>query len=253
VCPANLARAGELVDIVDSPDDSPGWHPRTAYVIESRPPVQSALYGDSPGAAQPLASSLGSAGGCELVVRYADDGTTDTISAAKEPPSAFEEAALPLGLLGYFGLVLLPSGAPEGSSGRSTWETFQRRHDEIMDKHVVPPGDHSPPPSGEYWGATAEEDDGDQAVRVTLQFGRDGRMSGRGNDGVDGSYKIRDGLWWAKPDGMVKLAWKEVYDEGFTAICHGTLDPATAKISARFASSRNVGGSFSLKPKPSVF
>lgn len=241
-----------MVDIVDSPDDSPGWHPRTAYVIESRPPVQSALYGDSSGAAQPLASTLGSAGGCELVVRYADDGTTDTISAAKEPPSVFEEAVLPLALLGYVGLVALPSGGSSGSGGGRTFDIFERRHDEMMEKHA-PPGDQPPPPSGEYWGATEEEDEGDQAVRVTLKFGRDGRMNGRGNDGVDGFYKIRDGLWWAESDGTVRVAWKEVYDEGFTAICHGTLDPATAKITASFASSRNVGGFFSLKPKPSVF
>lgn len=249
MCPANLARAGELVDIIDSPDDSPGWHPRTAYVIESRPPVQSTLYGDNSGAAQPLASTLGSSSGCELVVRYADDGTTDTISAAKEPPSVLEEAALPIALLGYVGLI----GSSGFTESSSSWDNAQRQYDEMKEKWHAPRIDDPPPPSGEYWGATEEEDAGDQAVRVTLQFGRDGRMTGRGKDGVDGSYKIREGIWWAKPDGAVKLAWKEVYDEGFTAICFGTLDPATAKISARFASSRNVGGSFSLKPKPSAF
>merc|ERR1719473_1507927 len=94
--------------------------------------------------------------------------------------------------------------------------------------------------SGDYWGNSDESDEGDQAIRVKLRFERDGRITGRGTDGVDGAYKITSGRWEALPNGGLRLAWKERYDEGFTAICMGECDAASGKIEARFTSSRNV-------------
>ena len=56
-------------------------------------------------------------------------------------------------------------------------------------------------------------------------------------------------------DGQTKptVAWIEDYDEGFKVAVKGSYDARTGKIEARFTSSRGLGGSFELVPKPSIF
>jgi hypothetical protein len=101
------------------------------------------------------------------------------------------------------------------------------------------------PIDGTYTGASAEDDDGDQDVLTTLSFGLDGSITGEGYDGVDGSYRIREGQWSHK-----RVAWIESYDEGFSVALRGQLRP-DGTIVALWASSRGVGGSVSLKrPDP---
>lgn len=97
------------------------------------------------------------------------------------------------------------------------------------------------PKDGEYTGESAEDDEGDQAVQTTLTFGRDGRITGEGYDGVDGAYTIREGRWSAK-----RVAWIEEYHEGFTVALRGQVRP-DGTIVALWASSVGVGGSVSLE------
>jgi len=98
------------------------------------------------------------------------------------------------------------------------------------------------PVNGEYGGETAEDDAGDQSVSTTLSFGRDGAISGRGHDGVDGAYTIREGRWSGK-----RVAWVEEYEEGFTVALRGQVRP-DGTILGLWASSRGVGGSVALQP-----
>ena len=60
---------------------------------------------------------------------------------------------------------------------------------------------------------------------------------------------------WGVLDGQTKptVAWIEDYDEGFKVAVKGSYDARTGKIEARFTSSRGLGGSFELVPKPSIF
>merc|ERR1711907_780356 len=110
------------------------------------------------------------------------------------------------------------------------------------------------------WSGGSEESDGaDQSVRSTIRFGSDGSISGRGNDGEDGYYTIKDGRW-APPNtpnplktGVIRVAWKEKYDKGFEVVVEGEYNARTGKIKAHFESSRAVSGTFELAPKPSVF
>lgn len=97
------------------------------------------------------------------------------------------------------------------------------------------------PIDGTYSGESAEDDDGDQDVSTTLTFGLDGSVTGEGYDGVDGAYRIREGQWSHK-----RVAWIEVYDEGFSVALRGQQRP-DGTIVAMWASSRGVGGSVSLK------
>lgn len=96
------------------------------------------------------------------------------------------------------------------------------------------------PVDGEYEGETAEDDAGDQTVRTTLAFGRDGSIAGAGYDGVDGDYQIREGRWSQK-----RVAWFEEYDDGFMVALRGQIRP-DGTIVALWASSRCVGGSVTL-------
>lgn len=96
------------------------------------------------------------------------------------------------------------------------------------------------PVDGDYSGETAEDDAGDQDVRTTLTFARDGSIAGAGYDGVDGAYKIRQGRWSQK-----RVAWIEEYDEGFTVALRGQVRP-DGTIVALWASDRGVGGSVTL-------
>ena len=227
--------------------------PRAATVVEAWPAVQSTLYGSS-GAAQPLPAGL-EVDGCRLKVSY-NDGTTEVISAAQEPPSAFEEAADFLVIPAYLGMIALAS-TPDGG-GSDGGARFRKAKEELEEfKAESGKGEGEPPKSGEFWGASDESDDGDQSVRSHLKFGKNGRITGHGRDGVDGSYRIADGHWrvgkHAFNKDKVLLAWKEQYDEGFEAICFGTYNRKTGKIEGRFASSRHVSGAFDLAMKPSVF
>lgn len=248
-CPATLPAPGATVDVDD------GWRGmRKAKVLRSRGAVQSMLYGPSAdGDAQPLPAGLEDVG-CTLTVQFADDGSTDTLSAAQRPESALP--LLPL-VLGYVGLAALP----ERLEGRS--DGAFRRHEEKLAalEAAVTPGS-VPPPSSEFWGASEETDAGDQAVRTTLRFLAGGKLEGYGRDGVDGSYRIRDGRWaprTAAGDGGAEsaerydVAWREVYDEGFSAVCSGVYDAATGRVEASFVSDRGVRGSFTLAKKPSIF
>lgn len=132
---------------------------------------------------------------------------------------------------------------------RDFFEDELERIDE--DKAAAPPGHAAW--SGEYWGGSDESDGGDQAVRVTLNFKPNGRLTGRGRDDVDGSYLITRGRWEVQADGVVALLWEETYDEGFRTLCMGAYDAASGRIIADFTSDRSVSGSFSLAKKPSIF
>ena len=96
-------------------------------------------------------------------------------------------------------------------------------------------------------------------MRSTIRFGSDGSISGRGKDGEDGYYTIKDGRWGALDtfnpfkNGIINVAWKEKYDKGFQVVVEGFYDAKTGKIEARFRSSRGVSGRFMLAPKPAIF
>lgn len=241
ICPATLPKPGTKVDIVGT---------GTATVLSNQPAVGSALYGGS--ASHPL--SPGFEDGCTLQVQYAD-GTTDTVSAAEAPPSLLDEAALPLVLAGY-AFLLTSDGSSSSSSGSRYAEMRDFYQDELErideERGAAPPGKPAEW-SGEYWGGSDESDGGDQAVRVTLNFKSNGRLTGRGRDDVDGSYRITSGRWEVQADGAVAVLWEETYDEGFVTLCMGVYDAESGKIDARFTSDRSVSGAFYLTKKPSIF
>lgn len=185
-----------------------------------------------------------------MTVKF-DDGTIGTVSAAEQPKSLVEEAAP---VLAYGGLTALTSFLDGDDKG--AWEGAEQRHEKLLaslDSKAKQRGADAPL-SGEYWGRSEESDEGDQSVRTNLAFGSNGSVSGRGRDGVDGSYRISRGRWGVL-DGQTKptVAWIEDYDEGFKVAVKGSYDARTGKIEARFTSSRGVGGSFELVPKPSIF
>jgi len=202
---------------------------------------------------QPLPPGFDS--GCTLEVQYAD-GTTDTVSAAEVPDPLWMEYMESALLSAYLAMVLLPSGS---TANFREYDEFTERYADLLAEHDkslladAPRALHSEL-SGEYWGASIESNAGDQAIRVQLRLSANGQVSGHGRDNEDGSYRIMGGRWAIAPDGNnVRLAWKEVYDEGFVVICFGEYDVTSGKVKADFASSRNVGGSFTLAKKPSVF
>jgi len=252
VCPANLPSVGSKVDVVGV---------GTATVLERRPALQSDLYPGRLVGQQPLAPGFD--GGCTLSVQY-QDGSTDTISAAQEPRSEFEEALdaylPPVVLAGYASMVLL-GGASSSATGYGDYLEMDTILSDVLEATQTAPDAATAEAakalaalSGEFWGGSeGETDGGDQSVRVTLNFKRDGRITGRGHDGEDGSYTISRGKWVREDDGRLWVAWEEVYHEGFRAICIGHIDAASAKVKARFASSRSVSGAFRLAKKPSVF
>lgn len=96
------------------------------------------------------------------------------------------------------------------------------------------------PIDGVYTGESAEDDAGDQAVRTTLSFGRDGLITGHGYDEADGAYKIREGRWSKN-----RVAWIEEYVQGFEVALRGQVRP-DGTIVALWASSRGIGGTVSL-------
>ena len=183
---------------------------------------------------------------CSVTVQF-DDGSTGTVSAAEQPTPLIEEVAQWAAVLGYVGLGLWPGGA-------DAWDRAEERHEELLEELRLAATSKDAPNSGEYWGSSEESDEGDQAVRSTLTFGRDGSVTGRGKDGVDGAYRIVRGRWGTRDgDSKPTVAWIEEYDEGFQVAVKGHYDARDGKIKARFTSSRGVSGAFALAPKPSVF
>lgn len=246
-CPADMPRPGEKVYVVGG-ENQPK---RSAKVISSQSATQQTLYGGSSEVKGALLQPTpGFEGDCSVSVQF-DDGTTGIVSAAVQPTPLWQKTLDQLtcgaGLAMYGWLIFSPSGTAMFDNARGRHEELKRELKEMG----RPPTD-SLPPSGEYWGSSEESDEGDQAVRSTLKFGKNGSITGRGVDGVDGAYRISDGRWGVR-DGVVTLAWIEVYDEGFKVVVSARYRASTGKISGRFTSSRGVMGSFDLAPKPSIF
>lgn len=243
ICPATLPQAGTKVDV-----DGVG----TATVLQSTPSALSGLYG---GALTSTPLPPGFDNGCTLKIQYAD-GTTDVVSAAEAPPSAVDEALGVAAIPAYLALQGLPLLFPDSEYDEyDEYESMMGSYEaqRAGSKSKADPPDCLADMNGEYWGGSEESDEGDQAIRVHFKFSKDGKITGRGRDNVDGSYKIPSGYWKARPDGDISLHWKEDYDEGFDVICEGTYHVKSGKVVARFASSRGVSGSFELAKKPSIF
>ena len=96
------------------------------------------------------------------------------------------------------------------------------------------------PVSGQYCGASVEDDKGDQAVVSNLKFGADGSITGDGIDGVDGAYTL-SGRWAGD-----RCAWIERYRDGFEVAVTGTVE-RSGDIFILFCSSRGISGSADLK------
>ena len=228
-CPANLPKPGEKVDVDN----------QRATVV----------------------SSAGFESNCLVEVAY-KDGTTATVSAAEVPASRLEQASPFLAAGAYVGLMQLtlggvgaPSASPRSYSRR---DRAKEQYKELVSDLKSSKAILSPMPlSGDYSGSSEESDEGDQAVGTHLKFGRDGTVRGHGKDGVDGGYRITGGRWGAL-DGnkhMIKVAWMERYDEGFTVAVEGEYRVKDGKINGRFTSTRGISGGFTLTPKlkPGVF
>merc|ERR1712159_598798 len=150
------------------------------------------------------------------------------------------------------GFALIGSG-----SGSSTaWQKAQDRHEEVLqelEEAFAQSKETTPPTTGEYWGGSEESDGADQSVRSTIRFGSDGSISGRGNDGEDGYYTIKDGRWapldTLNPlkNNILKVAWKEQYNQGFEVVVEGEYNTRTGKIRAHFESSRRVAARLSSR------
>lgn len=249
-CPSTLPTAGETVDV----RTKGGTQTRTAKVVTSKPALQKSLYGQKArkvsSAAVPGFESIG----CGTVTVQYDDGTTETIAAAQAAPVAGDDDEFTVfdgALLAAYGGIMLWT---EGPRSDTRWADAKDAYNEQLKALKGMPHVYAPP-SGDYWGSSDESDDGDQAVRVRLDFKRDGTITGRGRDGVDGSYKITGGRWAEdeKDEDTVRVEWMESYDEGFTVVCSGTFKRSTGKVTAKFTSSRSISGRFELAMKPSVF
>lgn len=252
-CPANLPAPGKQVDIAG---DGP-FSTRTATVLSSQRPVAAGGLYDEAGAGRVLQPVPGFEGDCTVTVQYSD-GSTETVYAA-EQPTPLAETLGGLALYGglYAAIFALDGTGGGASSSEDRWESTMADHDELLSELACAerPADEQMPPSGDYWGGSEESDAGNQAVRTTLKFRKDGKIEGRGRDGVDGAYRITKGRWGALDgDGRNQLTvtWVEVYDEGFQVAVKGRCD-RLGRVTARFESSRGVRGSFELKPKPSAF
>jgi len=241
-CPAEppLPKTGEKVEVAR----------RKATVLSSTPQV--AMYGSK------LQVVPGLDADCSVTVRYEDDGSTETLSAAeKAQPLWIKYLDLELIGGGYAALGLMEA------LRTPLWEKEEKRHSRMLEElhpsfsHPArPTPSESCPPSGEYWGASEESDEGDQSVKATITFDPSGAVRGRGVDGEDGPYTITKGVW-GRRDGdrehEVSVGWIEEYTEGFQVIVEGFHDAETGRIEARFRSSRGVSGRFMLAPKPSIF
>jgi len=256
-CPANLPRPGERVYVEQ---EDPALPKRKATVVSSQVASQTSLY-DSRGSVlqrSVLQPVPGFESDCTVSVQY-DDGMMERVSAAEQPvPAAVEYAEAVYWTALVVGRLALELDI---DGGDRAWDSAKDRRDELLEEmsavRRVEGRPLAPPLSGEYWGASDESDAGDQAVRTTLTFNDGGTITGRGIDGVDGSYRITRGRWGALRDqadgAKPTVTWTEVYDEGFEVVVEGRYDESAAKIKADFTSSRGVRGMFELKPKPSVF
>jgi hypothetical protein len=110
------------------------------------------------------------------------------------------------------------------------------------------------PRDGTYSGRSAEDDDGDQDVVTHLTFRKDGTVGGWGEDGEDGRYVLKDGVWSttsADDDGEScmglggRVAWIEKYDRGHEVAVRGQIR-ADGTIRAMWASTVGVSGSAEL-------
>lgn len=247
-----MPKPGEKVDV----DGGVGGRTRSATVISSQAALQGSLYPQATGDTSMLKRTPGFENtDCAVYVRYDDDQTTATVSAAeKAQPLLVKYFDLFL-LVPYVGLILWPTSG----SSESSWTRADERHEEVLEALAATfdsAGADDAPASGEYWGASDESDEGDQAVRTTLKFHKDGKVTGRGVDGVDGAYRITRGRWGKlDTDGerSRSVAWVEVYDEGFKVAVEGKYVTGNGMIEGRFVSSRGVRGTFDLSKKPSVF
>ena len=240
-CPAEppLPKRGDHLNVAQ----------RKATVLSSTPQV--ALYGSQ------LQTIPGLDADCSVTVQYDDDGTIETLSAAEKAQPLWVKY-LDLELLGaaYGGMGLMSALEP------SSWEAEKKRH-QAMVEELKPSSARTParpeglqPKSGEYWGSSEESDDGDQAVRSTINFKAIGEVHGRGTDGEDGPYKITQGVWGQRDGDLeheVTVGWIEEYSQGFQVVVEGFYNTKTGKIEARFRSSLGVSGRFMLVPKPSIF
>jgi len=255
-----MPNVGERVDV-----HSLTGQTRTATVISNQPALQRGLYENTKGLDKLRVTPGLEDADCTVRVRYDDDGTDATVSAAEkaQPLWAKYSDLIELGIFaGLYGSMALWDGSTTSSHDRAQQEYHElfaelaATSDELDEDARRPPGEREiqVPASGEYWGASEESDEGDQAVRTTLIFGTNGKISGRGIDGVDGAYRITSGRWGVnlskkKPT----VTWIERYDAGFTVVVAGAYDPRTGKIKASFTSSRNVKGNFEIAPKPGGF
>jgi len=259
-CPASMPRVGEHVDV-----DSPAGRIRTATVLSNQPALQKVLYDPSEGSGKFQVTPGFDNTDCTVLVRYDDDGTTATVSAAEKAQPLWAKYS-DLITLGVYAGALGGLALCDGTT-RADYDRAKEEYDELLAELAATSGslqedarrpldDHEiqAPVSGEYWGASEETDDGDQAVRTKLKFDANGKISGRGIDGIDGAYRITSGRWGVnlskkKPT----VAWTEKYDAGFTVVVAGEYEPATGKIRASFTSSRNVKGNFLIALKPDGF
>jgi len=131
---------------------------------------------------------------------------------------------------------------------RALMQELQKEHDQTdpLVNAIHKPAD------GRYVGSSAEDDDGDQPVAVHLEFKEDGTVQGWGNDGVDGRYVLKDGVWSTTGGGGglagllgARVAWIEQYDEGFQVALRGQV-LADGTIRALWASTVGVSGSVDL-------
>lgn len=255
-CPATLPKAGEIVDVQT---DGLTGRIRTATVLSNKQAIQKAIYGGS-GRADVMPDGFDL--GCTVTVRYTDDGTVATLSAAVQPGDADSEDEDSLGYLA--GVLACQAGISLIDASDGPAVDHRRKSENLRERLLIAasaegeskkgPHEWPRPPSGKYWGSSDESDDGDQAIRCTLTFHPNGKLTGHGHDSVDGDYRVESGRWGVL-DGetLVRLAWDEVYDDGFEAFIEGTYDPESGKIAASFTSSRAVSGAFELTKQPSVF
>lgn len=238
-CPAKLPAPGEKVDV----DNGEIFGTRTAVVVSNQP------FGGDPARASSVFPDIDA--GCTVTVQY-PDGDTETLSAAEDAGSDAADAAT---------AVLLVGGYAAAFWSDSQLASYSREDNELLLEELAEAAEDADarasweaPPSGKYWGASEESDEGDQSIRCELKFHANGKVTGRGRDGVDGSYKIAAGRWGVlSGERKVTLAWREEYDEGFEATIEGTYDAKAGKVKASFTSSRGVSGRFTLKQQPSVF
>mmetsp|Transcript_17945 Transcript_17945/g.53394 ORF Transcript_17945/g.53394 Transcript_17945/m.53394 type:complete len:269 (+) Transcript_17945:204-1010(+) len=96
------------------------------------------------------------------------------------------------------------------------------------------------PVSGQFVGASDEDDKGNQGVVTNLEFRADGSVAGSGQDEVDGAYSL-SGRWAGD-----RCAWIEKYDDGFEVAVTGTVQKS-GEIFLLFCSSRGISGNVDLK------